>query len=279
MSTSKLYRYMDKKKPWWGTKRWIFGFSVGAGVIIALGVIRWVTLPAPRHFWPALAEDWTAWGTFLGAIGTILAVIYAARTLRSTSEAQLNEQRDRRLQMDFLDAKEGEEANRLQPNVKGFPREIDEWGSSDDATGARIYVQNFSDHSFHEVQVFVPKNSLQDGGTLSDIEFWEADLVHTKDRGTSPGKWSKIESPGVSLPGENLFNLGTVKTRKCRGVSFNFSTYEAMLDWDTRSYDAVENFGREVLLAVTFVDRNAKTWQRTSRDYGKIVQLRRPELE
>lgn len=269
---------MSNKKPWWRDKRVVVGLSAGVLGVVIFGLLRWFTLPTPRYFWPKGAEDWSAWGTCLGAVGTILAVVYAARTLKSTSEAQLDERRDRRLEMDFLEAKEAEEAIKLRPDTVGFARSSDEWGSSEDASAARVLVQNFSEHPFHEVQVFVPDGSLEDDVALSNIEFWEADLEHNEETGWRPGNWSLIESPGSSLPGTNLFTLGTVGPRKCRSVTFDFSGYESMLNWNHRSYDAEDSFGRDIMLGITFVDRNGKAWQRTSRDRGKMMRLRRADV-
>jgi hypothetical protein len=265
----------NEKKPWWKNQRTVKWLSVATLVIVFLGFLRWFTLPTPRYFWPKAAEDWSAWGQCVGAVGTILAVVYAARTLKSTSVAQYKEQRDRRLEMDFLEAKEADEALKLRPSTKGFARYRDEWAESDDASGARILVQNFSENPFHEVQIFVPDDSFEEGLPLSKVQFWEADLVENEDNlGWSPGRWAASES-GVLLPGTNLFTLGTVHPRKCRSVSFDFSGYEQMMRWNHRSSDAVDGFGREMLVNITFVDRNGKAWQRTSRDRGKIMRLRR----
>nr|WP_173078757.1 hypothetical protein [Arthrobacter sp. J3.37] len=276
MVTSILYRTMsEEKKPWWHDERRNAWLLAGALSLVLLGLLRWFTLPTPRYFWPKAAEDWSAWGQCVGAVGTVLAVVYAARTLQSTSDAQIQEQRDRRLEMDFLEAKEAEDAVKLRPDTAGFPRESDEWGHSEDVTGARIFVQNFSEHPFHEVQVFIPENSFQKGLPLTNIEFWEADLELDEETGRRPGRWSVIDSPGPPLPGTNLFTLGTVLPGKCRSVSFDFSGYESMLNWDHNVFPGDDGFSRDIMLIVAFVDRNGKTWQRTSRDGGQITRLRR----
>lgn len=265
-----------KKKPWW--RNWRRNVTL-LGVVMIIALVRWITLPEPRHFWPRYADDWSAWGTCVGAVGTILAVIYAAETLKSTSAAQIIEQRDRRLEMDHLDTKDAEEANKLRPDTKGFPRASDEYGDSPDITGARILVQNFSDHPFHDVQILVPEESLEEGVTLSEIEYWETSQVHHETRGWGPDSWKKIEAPGAPVPGQNLFMLGTVLARQCRSVSFDFSEEVMGMDWSHRSRDAVESFGRDIMISVTFVDHNDKTWQRTSRDGGKIRRIRFPDLK
>lgn len=265
-----------ENKPWWHYRRRVAGLLAAGGMVLFLGSLRWFTFPNTRYFWPRSADDWSAWGTCLGAVGTIIAVIYAARTLKSTSEAQLEERRDRRLEMDFMEAKAAAAANKLRPNVKGLPRDADEYGPTAEAKGGLILVDNYSDQSFREVQVFVPDESLSKETSLSYFRFWEADLVDSADSGLQRGEWEEIEPPAPVLPGVNMFTLGTVPPRKSRSVSFHFSSAwsEWMLDWDDKSYDAEDDFGRRILLGVLFVDHNGKTWQRTSRDGGKISRVR-----
>lgn len=265
------------KTPLW--KKPLVILTLSALLVLVLGIIRWATLPSPRYLWPKDAGDWSAWGTCLGAIGTVLAVVYAARTLKSTSEAQLHARIDRRLQMDFLEAKEAEDASQLRPDMEGLARAADDYGLSAEAAGAGIFVQNFSEHPFHEVQVFIPDTSLAEGVTLSNFEFWETELEYGESGAErKPRSWAPIEPPRVPLPGMNLFTLGTVPPGGCRRVTFDFSSDEAewMDDWSRKSRDAADPFGRskEKVVSITFVDRNGKTWQRTSRDFGKIQRIR-----
>lgn len=275
---------MSTKKPWWRNPRRIVQLIAILAVVAALGFLRWNTLPTPKYFWPTRAEDWSAWGTCLGAIGTIVAVVYAARTLQSTSKAQLEEREDRRGEMGYLESKAAEEAIKIRPNVEGFPLRSDDGGHGPEAIGARIFVDNHSDHAVHGVQVIVPHESLEDGITLSDFEFSEAPLEWgVDDFGHDYLKrrnWSDIEAPAAPIhdPERSTFILGTIEAGKSRSVDFNFSDDEQMMRWNHRSADAKDPFGREMMLVVMFTDRNGKTWQRTSRDNGKIMRVRSPEL-
>lgn len=242
-------------------------------------MLRWFTLAEPRYFWPKKAEDWSAWGTCLGALGTILAVVYAARTFKSTSEAQLEERNDRQAEMSFIEAREAEEAIKLRPNATGIALRGDEYGDGPDAKGGLISVENRSDHAFQNVQVYVPHESLK-GLSLSNIKFFEATFVWEEDKATGfrrpdRGTWSEIAAPAVPIPDSNLFTLGTVEPRTARSVTFDFpSPVEDMGKWSYKPRASPDDFAREVLLAVIFTDRNGRTWQRTSHDGGKIVRVR-----
>lgn len=251
-------------------------------MVVIAGLLRWVTLAEPRYFWPKKAEDWSAWGTCLGAIGTILAVVYAARTFKSTSEAQLEERQDRRAEMSFIEAREAEEAIKLRPNATGIALRSDQYGDGPDAKGALISVENRSDHAFQNVQVYVHHESLK-GITLSNFKFFEATFVWEEDEATGfrrpdRGTWAEIAAPAAPIPDSNLFTLGTVEPFMARCVMFDFSSTVDMGKWSDKPRASSDDFSREVLLAVVFTDRNGRRWQRTSHDGGKIMRVRSPEL-
>ncbi|WP_426004880.1 hypothetical protein ACPFL9_20460 [Paenarthrobacter sp. NyZ202] len=255
-------------------------------VIVGLGLLRWLTLSEPRYFWPKKAEDWSAWGTCLGAIGTILAVVYAARTFKSTSQAQLEERQDRRAEMSFIEAREAAEAIKLRPNVNGIALRGDEHGGSFELKGALIYVENRSDHAFHDVQVYVPPTSLKEGVTLSNFKFFEApfEWEYKADESREPkrGTWADMPAPAPPIPDSNLFTLGTVEPGKARSVMFDFEfksddLVEDTMKWGHKPRASADEFGREVLLVISFTDRNGRTWERTSHDGGKIKRVRHSE--
>lgn len=251
-------------------------------VAVILGLLRWVTLPDPKYFWPAKAEDWSAWGTCLGAAGTILAVVYAARTLQSTTKAQLEDRKDRRSQMSFIEAKEAEEAIKLRPNVSAIALLSDEWGDGPDAKSAMVYVENYSDHAFHSVQVYVPRESLK-RPILSNFKFYEAPFIWEDNADGSRrivgGKWVEIEALAAPIPGSNLFTLGTVEPRTARGVMFDFPVPdESTHAWSYSPRSSQDDFAREMLLVVAFTDYNGKSWQRTTHDGGKIMRVLNPDL-
>lgn len=260
------------------TVKWIAGISAALVILVLILLVRWHTLPTPKYVWPRSADDWSAWGTIIGAVGTIAAVVYAAQTLKTSSAAQTKEARDRRLQMEFLELEEAKEAIKLRPNTEGFAARSDEWGDGPDIKGAGVFVNNYSDSPFYDVQVLLPNDVLEDGVTLQNIQFWETKLIHQKGRGWVPDKWDESESPGLQVPGNTIFILGTVGPKECKRVTFDFSREIFGMDWSHRSSDAVEAFGRDILIGVTFIDEKGKTWQRTSRDRGRIKQLRLHDL-
>lgn len=243
------------------------------------GIVLWCALSPSWYLWPTSADDWAAWGTCIGAVGTILAVIYAAQTLKSTAAAQLEESRDRKTQMDFLEAQEAQNAKQLWPTAEG--RSLEAYSA--DAAGGAIVVWNTSDEqSFHDVQVFVAEKSLEPGVTLTNIKVKRTQQIFDSfidGWRVDEDSWEDITPQPVILPNKNYWSLGTVGPRECRKVAFDFSPpYEQLLDW-TNQHNEVDGFSRpKKMLAVTYVDQKGREWLRTSQDRGKIKRIRLNEL-
>lgn len=75
-------------------------------VLIALSVLttvfigaawigNWLRSPENFYLLPRDADDWSGWGTGMGALGTTGALIYAAMKFRSDAEEQRNLRMDR----------------------------------------------------------------------------------------------------------------------------------------------------------------------------------------
>lgn len=267
---------MNKLKQMPRKKLWILLTAVFAVLIIAVSL--WAALSSSWYLWPRRADDWAAWGTCIGAIGTILAVIYAAQTLKSSSEAQLEESIDRKLQMDFLEAKEAETALKLVPSVQASSREE----GSDEARGGGIKVWNLSDVSFHDVQVLVPQATLEPGVTLTNIKFKKTRQIFDsflQGHRLDDDAWEDIVPEPVILPAQNYWSLGTVGPGECRKITFDFSPQlEARLDWTNQPNETDGFFRPNKMLAITFVDQKGREWLRTSQDGGRIKRIRLNEL-
>lgn len=74
------------------------GFWLGLASLVGLGLligfIRWATLPSDdRYIWPVSQADWTAWGTWAGALGAIAAVVFASLSIKQAIAAQKGAER------------------------------------------------------------------------------------------------------------------------------------------------------------------------------------------
>lgn len=258
---------MSKTNILWRKNPWVLGWLAVFVMVVVVLLIQWNALPPDRYILPKAAADWAAWGTCIGAVGTISAVVYAARTLKTTSVTQL----EQRGELDLLEQKEGQAAMLLRPDTKAFALRYDE-GPSPEATGARILVENWGEHPFHEVQIHIQKSSLSKGQALTNFEFWEADLEQFESGWRSAKRWEPADSAPPVID-EYRCMLGTVEPKTARSVSFDFSEYENYYDWVKDPNK--DRFAREQMLVVTFIDHKNKSWVRTSHDLGKITRIRR----
>lgn len=77
-SSSQKYSLLRK---WWSqTGRVARGILVVVFLLVLAGLIaRWVSLPVDgRYMFPKSADDWGAWGTWIGSLGAAAALFYAA---------------------------------------------------------------------------------------------------------------------------------------------------------------------------------------------------------
>ncbi|MFJ2471324.1 hypothetical protein [Glutamicibacter sp. NPDC087583] len=275
----------DKKNamtsPWF----WVVAVLVAVG----LGVLRWCTLPEPKYFWPQSAGDWAAWGAVVGSGGTIGAVIYAARTFKSSADAQLKEQHDRRLEMDYLEGLEGEDAKKLVLSVKGTPRAADEWGASFEVTGAVVDLTNYSENMFRDLQLYIPRTSLKEGNSITNVQIF-AGVMKVKDgypqritrfSDKSEIKWNRPISPLTPNAELTHFPLGNLPQGQAIRVVFDFEgpEDETQLEWSLRPQHSENVEERESVVCVSYVDLAGKHWMRSTHDDGRARRLRYPSLE
>lgn len=258
-------------------------------VAIGLGVLRWCTLPEPKYFWPVTAGDWAAWGAVVGSGGTIGAVIYAARTFKSSADAQLKEQHDRRLEMDYLEGLEGEEAKKLALQVSGIPRSEDEWSASYEVTGAVVELTNYSKNMFSDLQLYIPRTSLKEGNSITNVQIFAGVM---KDKGGYPQpithysdkseiKWHRPTLPLTPNAELTHFPLGNLPQGQAIRIVLDFDgpEDETQLEWSWRPQHSTNGDERESVVCVSYVDLAGKHWMRSTHDQGRARRLRYPSFE
>jgi len=262
---------------------------VVALVAAGLGVLRWCTLPEPKYFFPVTADDWAAWGAVVGSGGTIGAVIYAARTFKSSADAQLKEQHDRRQEMDHLERLEGEEAKKLVLQVKGIPRAVDEWGTSFDVTGAVVELTNYSEAMFSDLQLYIPRTSLKEGNSITNVQIYAGvkkdkdgypqSITRYSDRNEI--RWHKPTLPLTPNAELTHFPLGDLPSGQAVRVVFDFEGpgHEMSADWSMRPSESDFVDERESLVCVSYVDHSGKHWMRSTHDPVRARRLRYPTFE
>lgn len=271
------------------SRAWI-ALWVGLGLaLIVIGIARWHSLAEPKYFWPRAAEDWAAWGTVVGSGGTIGAVIYAARTFRSSSKAQLDAQRDRQLEMDYLEQKEAEEAKKLKLVVQGIRVDADGEDRSNELSGARVVMKNFSDKPFRDLQVLIPKESLCEGTSISNLKFsrgyWRSEdgLLRAINQWVANEKisWSSF-GPSLSSNAElTHIPIGDLHPGQALMIKFDFSgpNAEDETHWIFPPDPFAQDDQRESLVSVSYVDAAGKHWMRSTKDEGRVRRLRYPKFE
>lgn len=278
----------DEKKG--TTSPWFWGAVVLVALVAAgLGVLRWWTLQEPKYFWPKSAGDWAAWGAVVGSGGTIGAVIYAARTFKSSADAQLKEQHDRRLEMDYLEGLESKVAKKLVLHVNGIPKAVDEWGASHEVTGAVVELTNYSETTFSDLQVYIPRTSLKEGNSITNVQIFSGVMKDKNDypqpirrvSDRSEIRWHKPTLPPTPNAEMTHFSLGDLSQGQAIRVAFDFDgpIYETQLDWSMRPQDSDLVDERESLVCVSYVDFAGKHWIRSTHDQARARRLRYPTFE
>lgn len=72
---------------WWKNPRHAAGILTGTMVAVIAFCLHYFTLPEPRYIRPHSADDWAAWGTWIGGIAGTVALVFAAWQIRQQATA------------------------------------------------------------------------------------------------------------------------------------------------------------------------------------------------
>lgn len=258
-------------------------------VAIGLGIFRWCTLQEPKYFWPQSAEDWAAWGAVVGSGGTIGAVIYAARTFKKSADVQRNEQRDRHLEMDYLEGMDAKEATKLKLLVTGRLADGEDRKPESLLSGARIELRNYSGKKFRDLQVVIPNETLGMGNSLCNVEFQKgiffgADKVPRAINNLVEEEkitWQDFLPKFPRNAEMTLFPLSDLPAGEALVIRFDFDdpTLEHNDKWSYPPDPWSEEQQRDILVSVSYVDEKGMHWMRSTMDDGNARRLRYPKFE
>lgn len=77
----------DQNEKWWRQGRWVPVALLGVYLFSIAVIFYYVTLPEPRYLRPHTADDWAAWGTWIGGISSTVALVFAAWQIRQQATA------------------------------------------------------------------------------------------------------------------------------------------------------------------------------------------------
>lgn len=264
-------------------KRWKAWVASGFVLIIVFGVWRFFTLPEPRYVLPRYAADWAAWGTCIGAVGTILVVMYAAgqlqQSVRTSAQEAENQRRQlglleeealqRRRELDHLNGEVVRQASKLGIYAAFKHTAYDEYGASPYLNEVTFYFDNVGNQQFRELQV-----AITPGDNVDHVEFSRVPIleVHAAKRPTrDAGAQQDFEA--VELPGPRYL-LGNVDPMETVMLTFVFATNENAFEWEaTWNVAARMHEAPGIPMQVTYGDSDGRTWLRSSINPSKIQRV------
>lgn len=260
------------EKKWYG-RTWVWGCLAGVLVValISFAIYNYLQLDSPRRWWPETAGDWSAWGAWIGAAGTIGAVLYAARQFHQ-SKVVSAEERDARLrELDQIDeertlAVSGVvvhlDANDFMVLERFWDENDREWFeqpvSIGEARRLTALVVNTTNSPCTAGRIFLPEPYRQpaafqlERGRAKRFEFSEG---WTLDEATTSHLESGSEHKGWYLLGD-LPAGGAVR------ISWDYPTNQMVVPWK-KSHEAYPELGRRGHGAhILFQDSMSRIWRR-----------------
>lgn len=218
--------------------------------IIAVFVVwAWVanSLSSPDNFYvlPRTADDWSGWGTAVGALGTSGALIYAALKFRQDAEEQRTLRLDR-------DAAARADATPLAVDVRlTYPDQ------TQDVDGLRLILTNTGKKQFSNIRVKIPDVPAQ-------VISAESAPIPTFNMQDEEGHaWANMNRPH-QVDGQ-FWLCGDVGPGTIVSLTVVFDDIQSAIDWDQSTYDHDTGRGeRDGRIAVTYDDYRGRTWVRST---------------
>jgi hypothetical protein len=230
--------------------------------IVVAFVANWLRSPEDFYLLPRNADDWSGWGTGMGALGTTGALIYAAMKFRSDAEEQRNLRLDR-------DAEARADAKPLEVTVSlSYPTE-----DLRDVSGLRLKLNNLGKQPFTNIQVKIPDVPAQiTSGQTAPLPplIWEDN--------PGGGREDEVWTPMTAQPyqvdkSQQLWLCGDVPPGSMISLYIEFAEIQDVQTWGlnpTKDYSKAERKGR---IAVIFDDYKGRTWIRSTEGRRPLQRL------
>lgn len=243
-------------------RRWVLKHSLAIVLISLSAIVVSFTISAsienslrsPLDFYvlPRTADDWSAWGTAMGALGTSGALIYAAMKFRSDAK----EQRDLRLDRD---AKAREDARPLWVDLSlTYPTE----DLGPEVSGLTLTLTNWGKKPFNNIRVKIPDVPAK---IVSARSAPIPPLLVDDDPafGREATVWNAAARPQEMVGGYWLCGDVPPDAKMALEIDFDESQHRVVWEESTLSRDTGRG-EREGRVAVIYEDFMGRTWVRST---------------
>lgn len=239
-------------------------FSLIVALFITFAVIaNWARDPANFYIAPRDAGDWAGWAAATGAVGTTVALIYAALKFRSDADEQKNLRADR-------DAEAKSVAMPLKVDVAVLT--LEQHGR--DVAGVRLELTNRGRERFSDIQVKVPDILVELTGRRSAPI--PADLVEDDPSfGRHEEDWADMALPIIAGPEDKqLWLCGEIAPGHILALDLRFNEPQSMDDWELEPAAGHSgHWERKGRIVVIFTDHKGHTWVRSTEGRQPLQRL------
>lgn len=245
-------------------KRSIFSLhNVGLTVLLvfvlftAVPAVRAITGPGDFYLFPRDAVDWTGWLTGVGAIGTTVALFYAARQFQRDAA----EQREARINRD-LQAREL--ANVVKLSITGVSPDEDMRSYS----GINVMVKNAGNHAITDLQIKIPDVPARiQSAKRAVIPPYMSD--DDPSFGREDPMWGSPDDLSTPTCAQRIWLCGDLEPESMLRLRVVFDDPQPGDDWTGWS----QKSGIKGRVAAIFTDRDGHTWIRASEGRQSLQRL------
>lgn len=229
----------EQNGKWWRQGRWVPVALLGVYLFSIAVIFYYVTLPEPRYIRPHTADDWAAWGTWIGGIAGTVALVFAAGQIRQQAAATNNATRDSaRLDLEARNRQRRESVAQANA-VIAASRTTDIRG---DEVEGRVQVSNPTGAPLRHVRV-------QFQGSVSSVS--------NSDEKDQWGYWLRMLPSSLERSGSPYWIIGTMHAGQVLSVAVTLRY----------GREELPDIGDSLGVTLHFSDLNGNTWATDEDEY------------